>query len=207
MKKLILWDWDNTLADTFGAIFAAQNIMRQTLGLPSWTREESAKAMNSSGRNLIKDMVGEEKAQLAREIYLKAYAQNASKINLKPNAINILEKAKACGYINILASNKAGNLLRNEAHTLNVDTYFDRIIGAEDTENDKPSKSFTDAAIQGFDFDALISIGDGKSDIQMGHNYDFGTSVLISENTQSETAQAADIVFPDLSALEAYLEK
>lgn len=207
MKTIILWDWDNTLVDTFGAIFTAQNIMRQSFGLSSWTREEAAAAMNKSGRNLIKDLVGEEKAAAAREVYLKAYAQSAAQINLKPNAINVLEKARVLGFVNVLASNKAGSILRNEAHTLNVDMYFDRIIGAEDTDSDKPSKFFTDAVIAGFDCDTIISIGDGKADIQMGHNYENGIGVLISADTQSETAKEADAVFPDLGALEYYLER
>lgn len=205
MVKLILWDWDNTLVDTFGAIFAAQNIMRQTFGLAPWTKEEAAAATNKSGQNLIKDIFGEEKAPQAREVYLSSYAKSASQISLKPNAVSVLEKAKANEYINVLASNKAGSILRNEAHTLNVDSYFDRIIGAEDTPNDKPSKLFTDAAINGFNPTQIISIGDGKSDIQMGHNYENGISVFISSDTSSEEALSADEVFPDLYGLEAFL--
>ena len=54
MSKIILWDWDNTLADTFGAILVAQNVMRQAYNLSPWTKEEAKIAMNSSGRNLIK---------------------------------------------------------------------------------------------------------------------------------------------------------
>lgn len=207
MKTLILWDWDNTLVDTFGALYTAQNIMRKAFGLSTWTKEEAAAAMNKSGRNLIKDLVGEEKADAAREVYLKAYAQSAAQISLKPNAINVLEKVKALGFINVLASNKAGSLLRNEAHTLNVDSYFDRIIGAEDAHSDKPSKVFTDAAIAGFAADRIVSIGDGKADIQMGHNYENGAGILISADAQSETAKEADKVFPDLMALEVYLEQ
>lgn len=205
MTKLILWDWDNTLVDTFGAIFAAQNIMRQTFGLAPWTKEESAAAMNKSGRNLIKDLFGEEKAAEAREVYLNAYAKSASQISLKPNAVSVLERAKANGYINVLASNKAGSILRNEAHTLNVDHYFDRIIGAEDTPNDKPSKPFTDAAINGYNPTEIISIGDGKADIQMGHNYPNGKGILVSPNTTSDTALSADEVFTDLFQLESHL--
>ena len=86
MSKIILWDWDNTLADTFGAILVAQNVMRQAYNLSPWTKEEAKIAMNSSGRNLIKNLVGEENALQARQIFLKAYEENASEIVLKEGA-------------------------------------------------------------------------------------------------------------------------
>ena len=207
-QKIILWDWDNTLVDTFDAILTAQNVMRKTYGLPTWSKEEAKSAMNKSGRNLIKDLVGEEKAQEARAVYLKAYAQSASEIVLKPFAIDVLEKAKSLGYVNILASNKAGSILRNEAHTLNVDMYFDRIIGAEDTPCDKPSKSFTDSAINGYDVENIISIGDGKADIQMGHNYVTGIGLLVWTNPETpEFAEnKPDASFENLQDLVGYLE-
>lgn len=208
-QKIILWDWDNTLVDTFNAILSAQNVMRHTYGLPSWTKEEAKAAMNTSGRNLIKDLVGDEKAGEARAVYLKAYAQSAAEITLKSYAIDALEKAKSLGYINILASNKAGSILRNEAHTLNVDSYFDRIIGAEDTPCDKPSKSFTDSAIAGFDAEQIISIGDGKADITMGHNYTNGIGLLVwTDPTSAEFNEIKpDASFMDLQTLSGYLEK
>ncbi len=208
-KKLIIWDWDNTLVDTFGAILSAQNVMRHFYGLPAWTKQEAKAAMNVSGRNLIADMVGADKAQEARQIYLQAYTKNAAAINLKAGAIEVLEKARSLGYINVLASNKAGSILRNEAHTLNVDEYFDRIIGAEDTDNDKPSKSFADAAIAGFIFDKLYSIGDGKADIKMGRHYENGHGILVWTNpdTPEFEQDKPDYAFADLLSVAMFLEQ
>lgn len=209
MQTVILWDWDNTLVDTFGAILSAQNAMRRFYGMPVWTKEESKAAMNISGRNLIRDLVGEERAKEARQIYLKAYTQNVGAINLKPGAIDVLEKIKSLGHINILASNKAGSILRNEAHTLNVDHYFNRIIGAEDTPNDKPSKSFTDAALEGFTYEKILSIGDGKADIKMGHNYQNGYGILVwtNPNTPEFEIEKPDYAFADLLSVALFLEK
>lgn len=184
-KTLILWDWDNTLIDTFEAIYAAQNDTRVHYGLPKWTREESKKAMNTSGRNLIRDVFGEERAAEARAYFLACYERHAAEIQLKEGAMDILAFTKAKGFINVLASNKAGPILRNEAQTLGIFTYFDRVIGAEDTPCDKPSMAFTDAAIDGFMFDNIVSIGDGKSDIQMAHNYEGGVGILVWTNPKT----------------------
>lgn len=207
--KLILWDWDNTLVDTFGAIFAAQNDMRVHYGLPKWTIDESKMAMNTSGRNLIKNIVGEEKAAQAREVFLKAYEQHAAQLVLKEGAKEALTCANELGYINILASNKAGPILRNEVQSMGVTDFFNRIIGAEDTANDKPSKAFTDAAIDGFEPTTLISIGDGKADIQMARNYDNGIGILVwtDPNTPEFEVLTPNYDCADLSAVSKVLKE
>lgn len=207
MSKIILWDWDNTLADTFGAILVAQNVMRQAYNLSPWTKEEAKIAMNSSGRNLIKNLVGEENALQARQIFLKAYEENASEIVLKEGAKEIVHITKEHGYINILASNKAGPILRNEVETLSLTKFFDKIIGAEDFEHDKPSKEFTDSAINGYTIDELYSVGDGKADIKMAHNYPNGKGILVwtDPNTPEFNEIKPDIVFSSLVDLKAIL--
>lgn len=196
MKKIILWDWDNTLVDTFGAILAAQNVMRQAYNLPLWTKQEAKIAMNSSGRNLIRDLVGEENALEARKIFLKAYAENAHEISLKEGAKDVVSQTKEAGFINILASNKAGNILRNEVETLGMTSYFHKIVGAEDFSHDKPSKEFTDFAITGYDVEEIYSIGDGKADILMARNYQNGKGILVW--TEPNTVEFENVK-PDFS--------
>ncbi|MBO7257914.1 MAG: HAD family hydrolase [Alphaproteobacteria bacterium] len=182
MSKVILWDWDNTLADTFGAIFAAQNDARIKYGMAPWTKEESKAAMNTSGRNLIKDVFGVDKAVEVRAYFLRRYAEHADALELKAGAKEILQTAKELGFVNILASNKAGPILRNEVDAMGVADCFDRLIGAEEADEDKPSKIFTDTALAGIEADMIISIGDGKADIQMAHNYAGGIGILVWTN-------------------------
>lgn len=208
MKKLILWDWDNTLVDTFGAIFASQNDARVKYGMAPWTKEESKKAMNTSGRNLIKDVFGADRAQEVRAYFLSRYKEHANELELKEGAQKVLQKAKELGFINVLASNKAGSILRNEVATLGLTSAFDKIIGAEDTDNDKPSKPFTDSAIQDFAPDKIYSVGDGKADIQMAHNYENGVGILAWTNPDTPEFQEIkpDKSCADLEAVGVYLE-
>jgi phosphoglycolate phosphatase len=138
--------------------------------------------MNTSGRNLIKDVFGADKAVEVRAYFLSRYAEHADALELKAGAKEILQTAKELGFINILASNKAGPILRNEVSAMGVADYFDRLIGAEDADEDKPSKVFTDTALSGFNPQKIISIGDGKADIQMAHNYDGGIGILVWTN-------------------------
>lgn len=186
-KIVILWDWDNTLVDTFEAIWKAQNDMRIHYGLEPWSKKEAKNAMNTSGRNLIKNLVGEDKATEARAFYLDRYAVHAQSIQLKDGALDLLNFAKQNGFCCVLASNKAGTILKSEvSRQMPLDT-FDLIIGAEEAPEDKPSKVFTDKALENFTYDCVVSIGDGASDIKMGHNYKNGISILVfSDPTSSE---------------------
>ena len=59
-KTVILWDWDNTLVDTFDAIFSAQNVMLNFYGIPKLTKDDAIKSMNKSWRNIMKELIGEE---------------------------------------------------------------------------------------------------------------------------------------------------
>lgn len=207
MVKVILWDWDNTLVDTFDAIWHAQNDMRVRFGLGSWTKEEAKKAMNLSGRNLIKNLVGEEKAKEARAFYLQQYAQNACHLKLKTGAVDLLDYAKANGFVNILASNKAKDILSNEVKQMGILDKFDRMIGAEEAPEDKPSKIFTDKAVEGLDVDLLISVGDGLSDVKMAHNYQDGVAVLVftDANSGEFENQKPDYCAADLNACKKVL--
>ena len=181
--NIILWDWDNTLADTFEAIWKAQNDMRAHYGLAPWSQEEAKKAMNRSARDLTKNLVGEKNVKEVSAYYLKCYTKRLGQLKLKDGTKEILEYAHSLGFVNILASNKNQDILLNEANKLGIISYFDKIIGAEEAIQDKPSKIFTDKAIENFTArDLIVSIGDGLSDVQMAHNYPNGVSILVFTN-------------------------
>ena len=184
-QKVIFWDWDNTLVDTFGAIWLAQNDMRVHFGLPTWSKEDAKLAMNKSGKNLIRDLFGADKADEARAYYLQCYTERSKNLHLKEGAAAILDYAKSLGFINILASNKATEILRAEVERFGLAKSFDKLTGAGTAKEDKPSKVFTDTALEGFDPELIISIGDGASDVRMGHNYKNGRSILLFTSVQS----------------------
>ena len=207
-SSLILWDWDNTLVDSFEAIFAAQNAMRAFYDMPPWTREQSKQIMNFSGQKMIKTCVSPEKEVEAREIFLKKYINLSSHLKLKSGAIDVLRYSCQNGFINVLASNKLSSILKKEAQDLNVDTFFQRIIGAEEAPQDKPSKAFTDKALEGFIFNHLICIGDGYSDMKMAGNYSDAISILIGNDVNKAEFQSVtiDYVCPTLKEVTHILE-
>ena len=207
-NKVILWDWDNTLADTLDIIWRAQNVMRQHYGLSPWSKAEAKQAMNHSGRDLIKNCVGANQVAQAQQYFWQAYATFVEQLKLKEAAQETLNYAKSLGFYNILASNKVQNVLCQEARRLNILSSFDRVIGAEQTAKDKPSKVFTDKALEGLSPQLIIAVGDGLSDVKMGHNYPNGVSVLVftDAKTSEFNTEKPDYTAKDLHACQKILK-
>lgn len=208
-KNIILWDWDNTLVDTFRLVCLAQNEMRSFYHLPLLSDEEVKLSMNKSGYQLMLDLFGKEKAQEALQKFIDCYAQHSHDLKLKKNAKEILSWAKDHHFYNVLASNKNHQLLLKEVAFVGLSELFDNITGAGKAKEDKPSKLFTDEAIKGFSFQKLISIGDGVADVKMGHNYPKGQSVLVFTNPNNLEFKdnKPDFWAKDLTACQKILEK
>ena len=189
--KVILWDWDKTLADTIEPLKEAFNATFKHYEMPCITREQMKIFMNSAGSQLFKDLFPNYDLNEVKQIYLKHYQENVFNLKLLDGAKEALKWTKEQGFINILASNKHYLILRKEAEISDMDQFFDAICGAEQFPENKPSKVFTDNALKNYsDFDQLWAIGDGVSDIKMAHNYAGGKAILVT--TDPNTKEFAD---------------
>lgn len=207
MDDIILWDWDNTLADTFSAILAAQNDMRIHFGLAPWTPKQAKEGMNASGSQLLTTLFGPDKREEARSVYLNAYQKHTDRVKLKDGAYEALETANRLGFCNILASNKNDLLLHQEVAETGLTSCFFRIIGAGIAVADKPDKRFVETALKGLSFRQLITIGDSRSDIMMARRYPHAIAILVGTDISSPEIQATppDYACATLRDVEALL--
>ena len=74
--KVILWDWDNTLADTIEPLKEAFNATFKHYDMPTITREQMKIFMNSAGSQLLMDLFPNQDLDEVRKIYLKNYQEN-----------------------------------------------------------------------------------------------------------------------------------
>ena len=186
--KVILWDWDNTLADTMDPLMNAFNETLKHYHLPIITREQMKANMNSAGSQIFLRLFPNNDLDEVRQIYLKHYQKNIFHLSLMSAAKETLKWTKEKGFINILASNKHYLILRKEVEVSALREYFDEICGAEQFSENKPSKIFTDAVLEKYqNWTQLFSVGDGVSDIKMAHNYSDGKAILVG--TDPNTAE------------------
>ena len=137
--RAILFDWDNTLIDSWGAIQDAQNHTLVAFGLEPWTLEETMVRVRGSMRDSYPQLFGERWLE-AGEVFYRRFEERHME-NLMPltGAEEMLAALFGAGIYLGVVSNKKGDYLRAEAARLGWERYFGRIIGAFDAERDKPA--------------------------------------------------------------------
>ena len=88
--KAILFDWDNTLVDTWGVIHDALNTTLETFGKETWTLDETRLRVRKSMRDSFPGLFGE-RWQDAAEVFYGRYAEiHMIKLDPKPRAAEML---------------------------------------------------------------------------------------------------------------------
>jgi phosphoglycolate phosphatase len=138
LPRAILFDWDNTLVDTWETIHAALVVTLQRMGHPPWTLAETKQRVSHSLKNSFPKLFGARWDE-ARKIYLDSYAAiHLDRLIPAAGAEDMLEALTARGLLLGVVSNKTGASLRIEAAHLGWSRYFTRLVGAGDASADKP---------------------------------------------------------------------
>lgn len=136
--KAIIFDWDNTLVNTWPIIHAALEATFVALGKQPWTLEQTQARVRKSMRDAFPEVFGEG-WERAGEMYQKHYrATHLEKLEALPQAEDVLKRVKQRGLFSAVVSNKKGGNLRKEIERLEWGKYFDAIVGSEDGARDKP---------------------------------------------------------------------
>jgi len=135
----LLFDWDNTLVDTWPAIHHALAATFRAMGREPWTFEETRARVRASARDSFPALFGPH-AEEAMEVFYRTFAaDHLVKLRERPGATAMLERLHAAGFYLAVVSNKRGDLLREEADALDWTRLFRRIVGANDAVKDKPA--------------------------------------------------------------------
>ncbi|TVR99194.1 MAG: HAD family hydrolase [Rhodospirillales bacterium] len=135
----ILFDWDNTLIDSWAAIHDAQNHTFAHFGMQLWTFEETRRRVRGSMRDSYPALFGERWQEAGVVFYARFEANHLETLTPLAGAEALLATLHAAGFYLGVVSNKKGDYLRKEACSLGWDRFFGRIVGAFDACEDKPS--------------------------------------------------------------------
>lgn len=136
--KAILFDWDNTLVNTWPTIHAALNHCMREMGEPEWSLAQVKAQVKQSMRDAFPALFGErweEASHIYQSYYREIHLHNLAALE---GAEALLQWLRGCAVYVAVVSNKRGPNLRRECAHLGWEPYFDRIIGADDAERDKP---------------------------------------------------------------------
>lgn len=138
--EYILFDWDNTLAESRTCLVATVNEILKKYNLPDWEHQKSRRDPNLSFRDNFPNVFGAEKAKKAYQEYAELYKKNVvHMLTSFPKVKETLEFLKARGKKIIILTNKDRKLLDFELPLLFEKSLFDRIVAGHEAEKDKPS--------------------------------------------------------------------
>lgn len=170
----VLFDWDNTLVDTWPVIHDAMNTTLAAMDKPAWSYDETRQRVRRSMREAFPELFGEERWETAQQIFYDRFrAIHLEKLVTQPGAEELLAAFAGLGIYLAIVSNKRGEHLRHEVAHLGWNGYFGGLVGATDAVRDKPAPEVVDLALAGSGVSAgkdVWFIGDTEIDLECAHN-------------------------------------
>jgi phosphoglycolate phosphatase len=169
----VLFDWDNTLVDSWAVIQDALNHTLAAMRHPPWSLDQVKARVRHSLANSFPALFGDDWPR-ARQLYLDRFeAIHLDRIRPLDGAAAQLAELREAGTYLAVVSNKTGRLLRREVAALGWDGYFARVVGAGDAAADKPSRLPIDLALGGGSIAAgegVWYVGDTEIDVECALN-------------------------------------
>ncbi|MBM3487917.1 MAG: HAD family hydrolase [Alphaproteobacteria bacterium] len=171
--RAILFDWDNTLVDTWPVIHDAVNHTLVAMGKPVWTYDETRRRVRRSAREAFPELFGDRWEEARAVFHARFQSIHLDALAVLPGAEPLLATLAARGLWLGVVSNKTGEHLRREARHLGWARYFHRLVGANDAARDKPDPAAIAAALAGGPVAAgegVWFVGDTEIDLQAAYN-------------------------------------
>ncbi|MGO8917812.1 MAG: HAD family hydrolase [Stellaceae bacterium] len=170
--RALLFDWDNTLVDTWETIHDALTITFTAMGHEPWTLQETKLRVAKSLRDSFPALFGA-RWEEARQRYLDAFlAMHLARLKALDGAAAMLTELAPTGLYLGVVSNKTGAVLRREAEHLGWTQHFKRLVGAGDAALDKPHAAPMLLALDGSGIACAEAwyVGDTALDMECARN-------------------------------------
>lgn len=136
---LVIFDWDNTLVDTFPLLHAAYNAMLRHFGHEEWDEVQARKGIRIAAKDSFPQMFGADNFETAMNIfYGEIEGRHLQELVVIPAAKALLAHLKAQNIPMAVFSNKTDRLLLAEIEHLGWASYFQTRIGATSVQKGKP---------------------------------------------------------------------
>lgn len=178
--KALVFDWDNTLVDSWAMIHAALTATFSAMDATPWTMEETRARVRASARDTFPKLFGE-RAEEAESIFYESYERDhLSALKALPGAEELITEIAGGKLFLSILSNKKGALLRSELAHLGWAEYFGAAVGALDAARDKPAREALLAALEGSGVDPGPEVWVvGDTDIDMRCAADHGCEAVL----------------------------
>ena len=194
MKKLpaaILFDWDNTLVDTWPVIYEAMRKTFLHMGKEPWSLEQTKERVHRSMRDAFPEIFGvawEEAGHLYQQHFREIHLQRLNALPQAEALLNSLFSLDSRPFLGVV-SNKTNVNLHKEVAKLEWAGFFDVVIGAQDAARDKPAADPVLLALK----DSGIApssevwlVGDSVTDLECAKNAGISAILYGDEGAQTQ---------------------
>ena len=207
--KLIILDFDGTLADTRGLIVRTMQQTLLALGLESRTDEQCAAMIGLPLKQAFTNLMPmtDEMGERCVETYRRIFNENnaAYTVPTFPNVLETLRQLSEEGYTLTIASSRSHRSLMEFVEDMHLNEVIPYVLGADDVTQAKPHPEPVLKTLEAFGCkpeDAMV-VGDTWYDIEMGRQAGVRTcGVTYGNGTRHELTDAgADWLIDDFGEL------
>ena len=207
--KLIILDFDGTLADTRGLIVMTMQQTIQELGLESRTDDQCAAMIGLPLKQAFTDLIPMTDAmgELCVDTYRRIFNENnaAYTIPAFPNVLETLRLLSQKGYTLTIASSRSHRSLMEFVEGMDLQEVIPYVLGADDVLQAKPNPEPVLKTLEKFGCtsDEALVVGDTWYDIEMGRRAGVRTcGVTYGNGSREELLNAgADFLIDDFGEL------
>ena len=206
--RAVVFDWDNTLVDSWEAIAEAINFTRCKFNLDVWSMDQIHVNCTRAARDSFPEWFGPDQWEEAYAVYYACFDKVRQRVGIqkKPGAEELIEYFRSQSIPLFVVSNKRGDYLREEASHLKWSNHFIALIGATDAQKDKPARDPVDMALSHAHITADTTvwfIGDSKADVDCARNS--GCLPVFIGSPELGQQLGVDVVFSDCKQLKTLL--
>jgi len=212
--RLIIFDFDGTLADTQGYIVATMHKTMRKLGLPLRPAEACAATIGLPLKGCFQQLypgISDAEAELYMSTYRHIFDENRdeSSVDLFPGVKETLGWLKEKGYLLSIASSRTTRTMVKMLEEKDLVSPFSLFIGVTEVQNAKPHPEPVLKTLEALEVPAseALVVGDMPVDILMGSRAGARTcGVTYGNSTRPELQEAgADYIIDSFSELKTIL--
>lgn len=172
----IIFDWDNTLIDTFPLLWAAHNKVREAMNVPAWSEDEARHNIRLAAKDAFPKWYGDRAGEAMKVYDTHVRAHHLAQMEILDGAVELLTYLHALGTPMAIVSNKRGEFLRAELSHTGWGKFFHIVLGADDVQGQgKPSPEGVIAAMDNLNIPAALRancwyVGDTENDVKTAKN-------------------------------------
>ena len=175
--KLVIFDFDGTLADTKENIILTFQMTMKELGVEIKSRQECAATIGLTLEDAFKVLypgMAAEKYALLRDTYRRIFKENRKILvpGLFPEVMETLKELRRRGYLMSIASSRLSPSLHSFLEDMKIAHLFEYAVGGDNVEHPKPAPDAVLQILRHYNLSAeeAFVVGDMPFDINMATN-------------------------------------